>query len=172
MRTEGLRSLGLRPAGTAAAKPADQQYGAAAADTSRQPRASNDSAVGRQLREHCWSETHLVGNLSETFDGLGHAHAGEKVDEPFPWMVFTGLFRIIGKNHRQDVALDPRRGHVFPDVSVLATVNSGREATLRVQDNLGPVVEYRVLADTKVCLARRCTIQLAQGPKPSDCHVA
>lgn len=138
----------------------------------RQSLASNDSAVGRQPREHCWSETYLVGDLSETLDGLGHANAGEKVNEPLPRVVLTGLFGIVRKNHRQDVALDPRRSHVLPDVSVLTTVNSGREAPLRVQDNLGPVVEHRVLADTKVRLARRRTIQLAQGPKPNDCHVA
>ncbi len=138
----------------------------------RQSLACNDSAIGYQPREHYWSETDLVGDFSETFDGLGHAYAGEKVDEPFPRVVFTGLFRIIRENHRQNVALDPRRSHVLPDVSVLATVNTGREAPLRVQDNLGPVVQHRVLPDPKVRLARRCTIQLAQGPKPNDCHVA
>ena len=139
---------------------------------SRESLASTDSAVGRQPREHCWSETHPVGNRSEIIDSLGHAYAGEKIDEPLPGVVFTCLFCIVRKNRRQDVALDPRGGHVLPDVSVSATVHSGREAPLSVQDNVGPVVEHRVLADPKVRLARRRTLQLAQGPKPNDCHVS
>ena len=141
-------------------------------DKNHQSVASNDSAVGRQPGEHFWSEPHLVGNLAEAFDAFDHAYAGEKIDEPVPRVVVASPFGIVRKNHRPDVALDPRRCHVLPDVSLLATVNSGREAPLRVQDDLGPVIEHRVLADTEAGLASRRVLQLTQGTKPHDCHVA
>jgi hypothetical protein len=82
------------------------------------------------------------------------------------------LFCVVRKNDRQDVALDPNCCHVLPDVGVLTSVNSSRETPLSVQNNLGPVIEHRVLADTEVRLARRFALQLAQGPKPDYCHAA
>jgi hypothetical protein len=150
----------------------DSQVGVDSALDTRQSLPSNASAVGRQPREHRWSETYLVGDLSETIDGLGHPCASEKVDEPSPRVVFTGLVCVVRADHRQDVALDPGCCHVLPDVGVFTSVNSSRETPIRVQNNLGPVIEHRVLADTEVRLARRFAIQLAQGPEPNYCHAA
>ena len=130
------------------------------------------SAMGREPREHCWSEPYLVGDLPETIDGLDHPYAGEKVDERSPRVVFTGLLCVVRKNHCEDVALDPGCCHVLPDVGITTSVNSSRETAISVQEYLGPVVEHRVLADTEVRLARRFALQLAQRPKPNYCHAA